>query len=99
MNKNYQRGTRFERIIIQTVEKLGYSTLRTAGSHGFADVVAVNRNLVRFIQSKVTKDKKIRISTYKLDIAKILETSIPENVTKELWIKRDREQVYKILIL
>lgn len=98
MNKNYQRGTRFERIIIQTLEKLGYSTLRTAGSHGFADVVAVNCNLVRFIQSKVTKDK-IRLSTYKSDIAKILETSIPENVTKELWIKRDREQVYKILIL
>lgn len=98
MNKNYQRGTRFERIIIQTLEKIGYSTLRTAGSHGFADVVAVNCNLVRFIQGKVTKDK-IRLSTYKPDIAKILETSIPENVTKELWIKRDREQVYKILIL
>lgn len=99
MNKNYQRGTRFERIIIQTLEKLGYSTLRTAGSHGFADIVAVNCNLVRFIQSKVTKDKKIRISTYKTDIAKILGTNIPDNTTKELWIKRDREEAYKILIL
>ena len=99
MNKNYQRGTRFERVIISSLEELGYATLRTAGSHGFADVVAVNDKLVRFIQSKVTKEPKIRLSTYKKDVSKILLTHSPDNTTKELWIKVDRKEPYKILIL
>lgn len=99
MNKNYQRGVRFERMIIESLVENGYSALRTAGSHGFADVVGMNALYVRMIQGKVTKDAKPRISAYKADIAKILAIKCPPNVTRELWIKLDRQKPYKVLVL
>lgn len=99
MNSNYQRGTRFERTLLTLLEKDGYSTLRTAGSHGFADIVALNSNHVRMIQCKVTKASKITLGTYSKDVAKILETKCPPTVTRELWIKMDRKEPYKVLIL
>lgn len=99
MNKNYQRGVRFERMIIESLVENGYSALRTAGSHGFADVIAISKNLVRLIQGKVTKDAKPRISAYKADITKILAIKCPPNVTRELWIKLDRQKPYKVLVL
>lgn len=99
MNKNYQRGVRFERMIIESLVENGYSALRTAGSHGFADVVGMNALYVRMIQGKVTKDDKIALGAYKADIAKIKKIHVPENVTRELWIKIDRKEPYKVLIL
>lgn len=98
-NANYQRGVRFERDIISETKSEGYETLRTAGSHGFADVIAINEKLVRLIQGKVTKDAKPRIGAYKADIAKILAIKCPPNVTRELWIKLDRQKPYKVLVL
>lgn len=99
MNKNYQRGVRLERFIISELSEQGYSTLRTAGSHGFADVIAINKQLVRLIQGKASKSPTISLATYKADLAKILNTPTPPNVTRELWIKRDRQPIYRILIL
>lgn len=99
MNKNYMRGARFERSVIEYLEKFGFKTLRTAGSHGFTDVIAVGKNVVRFIQCKVTKSQKISFAAYADDIEKIINTPSPENTTRELWIKQDRKEPYKILIL
>lgn len=38
-NKNYQRGVRLEREVMQIFKKHGYSVARTAGSHSPFDVV------------------------------------------------------------
>lgn len=52
-NKNYEKGVRKERKIKAQLEREGYTVLRTAGSHGFADLIAVRSDgKIRFIQCK-----------------------------------------------
>lgn len=98
-NKNYQRGVRLERAIIAALNEDGYVSLRTAGSHGFADVIAINQHFVRLVQAKVTKVTTISLATYKADLAKILSIKCPENCMRELWVKIDGKKPYKVLIL
>jgi hypothetical protein len=58
MNRNYQAGVRFEREIVHEREAQGEIALRTAGSRGFADVVAIVPGVaVDFVQCKVTKSE------------------------------------------
>ena len=54
MNKNYLKGVRKERKIKKEYENKGWVVLRTAGSHGFADLICVKHNppYVLFIQCK-----------------------------------------------
>ena len=53
-NKNYLAGRRFEYERKKAWETTGYTVLRTAGSHGFADLVAVRSGgHVTFIQCKI----------------------------------------------
>lgn len=40
-NKNYVNGRAKEYRVKKQWEKAGYTVLRTAGSHGFADLIAV----------------------------------------------------------
>jgi len=39
-NKNYVKGANFERQVKKQYEEIGYLVVRTAGSHGVADLVA-----------------------------------------------------------
>ena len=59
-NRNYQKGRRKEYAIKHRLEKDGYICLRTAGSHGFADLIAIHPDtrLILFIQSKPKKFSK-----------------------------------------
>lgn len=54
VNKNYVSGRAKEYRIKKQFEDKGYIVLRTAGSHGFADLIAIhpNQRLVKFIQCK-----------------------------------------------
>ena len=61
-NKNYQRGRAFEYRVKNELEKFGFIVLRTSGSHGFSDLVALKDNVVYFMQLKygakiTTKEK------------------------------------------
>ena len=51
-NKNYQKGIKKEYKIKKQFEMKGYTVLRTAGSHGFADLIAIKWLKIRFIQCK-----------------------------------------------
>jgi len=53
-NANYQKGRRKEYLIKKQLEREGYIVLRTAGSHGFADLIAIDKDarLIKFIQCK-----------------------------------------------
>ena len=53
-NKNYLKGRRKEYAIMKKYKALGYICLRTAGSHGFADIIAIHREQeeILFIQAK-----------------------------------------------
>ena len=54
VNPNYIKGRRKEYTIKHELERKGYIVLRTAGSHGFADLIAIQKDvkLIRFIQCK-----------------------------------------------
>lgn len=75
MNINYKRSRSKEYQLKNSLEKEGYFTVRTAGSHGIADVIAIkpspdgNPNLfvVRFIQIKVSERTKTKKIIYKVE--------------------------------
>jgi Holliday junction resolvase len=54
VNKNYVRGRAKEYRLKKKLEAEGYIVLRTAGSHGFADLIAVHPHtfVINFVQSK-----------------------------------------------
>lgn len=98
MNSNYKRGARLEYEIIDTLTEQGYRCMRAAGSHGFADVIAVSDKEARFIQAKTT-ETEFAISRYRKDIDKFVNVVLSDQVTKELWVKIMRKGTTKILIL
>jgi len=59
-NKNYNRGVRYEREMVNTARSLGGIAFRSAGSHSKYDVVVFfpKDNHLRFIQMKAHKAKK-----------------------------------------
>jgi Holliday junction resolvase len=71
-NKNYQSGRRKEYKIKKQLEESGCIVLRTAGSHGFADLVAINieERTIKFIQCKPDKfsesEKQKLLSQYEV---------------------------------
>ena len=56
-SKQYIKGRRYEYKVRKDYEALGYKVLRTAGSHGFADLIDVDMDTreVIFIQCKTGK--------------------------------------------
>lgn len=102
-NKNYLRGRRFEWEVKKQLEQSGYSVMRTAGSHGFADIIAIRhangQTHIRFIQCKVVK----RITTAICNkLLKELEFPIEhyENddiiIHTELFIKQQGTKGYEV---
>lgn len=54
-NRNYINGANFERRVKKELEEQGWLCFRTAGSHGVADVIAIQGGRVpRLIQCKLT---------------------------------------------
>ena len=68
VNKNYIAGRRFEYKVKKYYEDKGYTVLRTSGSHGFADLIAVrNKESLKrivFIQCKNRKPTKQEIEKF-----------------------------------
>lgn len=95
-NKNYQRGVRYERKIQSDI---GMNSIRAAGSHGVFDVIAYNKDTVRFIQCKASKKKQVSFSDYSDEIENILEECVPPNTTKELWVYYGRGKLHRIWVV
>lgn len=51
-NANYQAGVRFERELKDLLEKAGYYVMRSAGSHGPADLIAIKDGKTYIISCK-----------------------------------------------
>jgi len=49
----YERGSYFERQVKRWFEKRGWYVIRSAGSHGVADLVALHTGSIQLIQCKV----------------------------------------------
>ncbi|MGO0122220.1 hypothetical protein [Desulfothermobacter acidiphilus] len=85
---NYRRGYLAELKAKEELEGQGYLVLRTAGSKGPFDLVALNREEVRLVQVKRCKDGNgIRPG----DLRALKALPVPPDATVELWIWRDRE--------
>lgn len=50
---NYSRGASFERMVKADLERHGYFAMRSAGSHGIVDIVAIRHLEPWFVQVKL----------------------------------------------
>lgn len=85
---NYQRGRALEYKIKNQLEEEGYLVLRTAGSHGLFDLIALDRpfqgkGVVRFIQLKRKREGE--------EIHD--EVSYEAEVKEEFWVIPDKRKV------
>lgn len=78
-NKKYAQGRYAEYAVRNFFKKEGYSSWRTAGSHGPFDVIAVNSDEVVLAQVKSFLETP---GNYKEDIKKLKELECPSYVTK-----------------
>ena len=88
VNKNYIAGRRFEYKVKHLLERKGYTVLRTSGSHGFADLVAVKNDYnarIIFIQCKNRKATKEEIE--KLNKFAWLNTPILDNEFTDIQLR------------
>ena len=84
-NSNYQSGTRYERKAMEKLEEAGYETMRTAGSHGIFDILAVGPS-VRLIQHKSFEEGNDWQREYEEAVEKIRPLKKLDGVTYEVWV-------------
>lgn len=82
----YRQGYRVEQLARKQLEENGYTVFRTAGSRGIVDLIAVDINIVRFIQVK-----KGQISARERQRLEKWKETIPENCTVEIWVKKPKK--------
>lgn len=92
MSTKYQTGAGFEYRVINKLTDQGYYCIRSAGSHGMVDIVAIGQNQCRLIQCKYTeKDNASLTELLKGDnIIKFQTLETPGNFFKWLVIKQGR---------
>lgn len=88
---NYTRGREKEYEVMKRLREEGYECIRTAGSHGPFDVVAIGPQGVRFVQVK-----RVRPGTnWRREYEKAKEAlfSLPrlDGISYEVWVWKDRE--------
>ena len=83
----YRLGRRLEYRIKKLLEEHGYEVIRSAGSHGRWDLVAVKDKIVRLIQVKKGKVQKHKIK----DLMPLLTK--PALVSKEAWFYIPRKGI------
>jgi Holliday junction resolvase len=50
---NYSRGADFERTVKRDLEAKGYFAIRSAGSHGAVDIIAIKKDDAMAVQCKI----------------------------------------------
>lgn len=90
-NKNYLRGYKVERNVVNTARDNGWLAIRSAGSHSVGDVFLFGLSTNFIIQLK--RSKKIPSQGYKeylKDIETLKKIRVPPNTIKQLWCYIDR---------
>lgn len=80
---NYTKGRAREYRTMRILEKAGFDCMRTSGSHGMFDVIAVSPNLLRLIQVKAGRNAS------PAERESIANYPVPVGVSKELWFYVD----------
>lgn len=86
-NSRYLKGYRAELLAKKELEASGYKVLRTAGSHGFCDLICFDVNHVKFVQVKSVKEFKEHMYNAEYEKLKALKRTMPMNSRIELWIR------------
>ena len=88
-----RRGHDTERKCALELKKRGYDVIRSAGSKGVWDIVAVNKSFVLLIQCKRTLKTIKSAAAPKAVMNKMRRAPAPEHyvVRKELWTWVDRQ--------
>ena len=87
------KGRRLEHKTIKLLESAGYRCTRAAASKGVWDIVAIGPNCIRLIQVKANK------APGPLEREEMQEFQVPQGVTREYWVWKDREREPIIKIL
>ena len=83
----YRLGRRLEYRIKKLLEEFGYEVIRSAGSHGRWDLVAVKDKIVRLIQVKKGKIQRHKIK----DLIPLITT--PCLLSREAWFYIPRKGI------
>jgi Holliday junction resolvase len=76
---NYEKGVRVERLARKLLEDAGYYVIRSAGSKGAADLVAIDETHVQLIQVKVKGQVNSEAKN------KLEQIKVPAGVDKVIW--------------
>ncbi len=79
---NYSKGRKREYDVMDILKKAGYQCLRTAGSHGMWDVIAIGPSNIRLIQVKLNR------TPTPAERRAIEEFRVAPRTTKEVWMFR-----------
>lgn len=94
-----QARLRFENKLMEFLTNRGYTCIRSAGSRGIADVIAINAIHVRAIQLKTTKRSTAdNLGVYKAAVLSLRQLPSPPNLTRELWVKPLRRNWIYIVV-
>lgn len=86
---NYQRGAYRERLARKELEARGYTVVRSAGSKGAADLVAICKNHVLLVQVK--SEGEVRSD----DLDRLRAIPAPRSIRCEVWERlRGRWKIY-----
>ena len=105
-NNNYQRGAAFERRVMAMCEKLGYTAMRSAGSHSKADIIAIKQIYVDnqamtdvlFIQCKYGAkiSKKEREALFALDLGPQVDMIVAWSVPRKPVVLYNKYGVFNL---
>ena len=87
---NYDKGARQENQLKKIKEAEGAYVMRSAGSHGVFDIIAVYPDRVELIQVKTLGQK--------VDLERLLSIPVPPNVTKWIYFKPFRKDFIPELV-
>ncbi|MCC6050623.1 MAG: hypothetical protein LM580_07940 [Thermofilum sp.] len=83
----YKRGARYEYYVKQLLEERGYLVVRTAGSHGPFDLIAIDKGKREILLVQVTKRKHLP-AQLKRELASLAGTYVVRSIVYQLgeWI-------------
>ncbi len=91
MPSNYSRGASAEYRAATHLEQVGYFVIRSAGSHGPVDLVAVGPTGVRLIQVKRAGDGYLGPGELEAAREQLRSLPCPAGVSREVWVWKDRD--------
>ena len=91
--KIYKSGRAYEYKARKILEREGFYVIRSAGSRGIIDLVAIKPNKIKLIQVKSTSRDEIKIPNELKEFAKKYSNQMVE---VELWVFKKGKKLEKI---